>query len=55
MNKQEVVKPENVVTEDLSPRKLTVAENVILTIKVLVGFGLLGAALWGLSMWKSGS
>jgi len=55
MNEQEIVKPENVATEELLPRKLTVAENVILTIKVLVGFGLLGAALWGLTVWKAGS
>lgn len=32
-------------------RKLTPAENVILTIKVLVGFGLLGAVLWGINAW----
>ena len=38
-----------------APRKLTLAENVMLTIKVLVGFGLLGAALWGVSLWKSGN
>ena len=35
------------------PRKMTFAENVILTIKVLAGFGLLGAALWGISFWKA--
>jgi hypothetical protein len=42
------------VSEDQSsqaPRKMTVAENVILTIKVLAGFGLLGLALWGISAW----
>jgi len=37
------------------PRKMTLAENVILTIKVLTGFGLMGAALWGISLWKSAS
>jgi hypothetical protein len=36
-----------------APRKMTVAENVILTIKVLVGFGLVGAALWGINFWIS--
>lgn len=36
-----------------APRKLTFAENVILTIKILGGFGLLGAALWGISLWTS--
>jgi hypothetical protein len=40
-------------TEVNGPRKMTFAENVILTIKVLAGFGLLGAALWGLSLWKA--
>jgi hypothetical protein len=41
--------------EHQAPRKLSFAENVILTIKVLVGFGVLGAALWGISVWKSAS
>ncbi|HXS98657.1 MAG TPA: hypothetical protein VN736_28870 [Candidatus Limnocylindrales bacterium] len=40
-------------TESPAPRKLTFAENAILTIKVLVGFGLLGAALWGITLWKA--
>lgn len=34
-----------------APRKMTFAENVILTIKVLAGFGFLGGALWGISLW----
>jgi hypothetical protein len=38
-----------------APRKLTLAENLILTVKVLVGFGLLGAALWAVKAWTSGS
>jgi hypothetical protein len=33
------------------PRKMTFAENVILTIKVLAGFGLFGAALWAIHLW----
>ena len=36
-----------------APRRLTFAENVILTIKVLSGFGLLGAALWGIDLWTA--
>ncbi|HVW85665.1 MAG TPA: hypothetical protein VHB50_13340 [Bryobacteraceae bacterium] len=36
------------------PRKLTAAENAILTIKVLAGFGLLGIALWAIELWLSG-
>lgn len=35
-----------------TPRKMTFAENMILTIKVLAGFGVLGAALWGIQVWK---
>lgn len=40
-------------TETHTPRKMTVAENAVLTIKVLAGFGLLGAALWGVSLWTA--
>jgi hypothetical protein len=46
---------ESAAAEDLAPRQLTFSENLILTIKVLVGFGLLGAALWGISVLKTGS
>ena len=41
--------------DEHTPRKLSVAENVILTIKVLVGFAVLGAALWGITVWKAAS
>ena len=45
---------EDAVSTNLhAPRKMTFAENVILTIKVLAGFGLLGAALWGISLWTA--
>jgi hypothetical protein len=40
-------------TFEHAPRKMTFAENVVLTIKVLAGFGLLGAALWGIRLWTS--
>ena len=43
----------NKETQTTSPRKLTFAENAIMTVKVLVGFGLLGAALWGINLWTS--
>ena len=43
----------DVTTDAHAPRKLTFAENVVLTIKVLGGFGVLGAALWGISLWTS--
>ena len=41
------------VTDANASRRMTFAENVILTIKVLAGFGLVGAALWGISLWKA--
>ena len=40
-----------VASDAHSHRKLTFAENIIVTIKVLVGFALLGAALWGIELW----
>ena len=40
-------------SEAHAPRKLTLAENAIMTIKVLAGFGLLGVALWAMSLWTS--
>ena len=36
-----------------APRPLTFAENVVLTIKVLGGAGLIGAGLWAISLWKT--
>lgn len=39
--------------EGYSPRKMTFGENLILTVKLLAGFALLGAALWGISIWKT--
>ena len=41
------------VSEAHEPRKPTLAENVIMTIKVLAGFGLVGAALWAVNLWTS--
>jgi hypothetical protein len=40
-------------TESHAPRKMTFTENLMLTVKVLAGFGLLGAALWGLNLWTA--
>ena len=34
-----------------APRPLTFAENVVLTVKVLTGVGLLGTALWATNLW----
>jgi hypothetical protein len=34
-------------------RPLTLAENIILTIKVLGGVGLLGALLWAANLWTT--
>lgn len=36
-----------------APRPLTLAENVVLTAKVLAGLGVLGAALWAASLWTA--
>ena len=33
------------------PRKPTFTENVIMTIKILAGFGFIGAALWAVNLW----
>ena len=41
------------VAEDHEPRKMTLAETVILTIKILAIAGLIMASLWGTSYWKS--
>ena len=57
MNIKEEVKYEPKITDDTNayaPRKVTFAENVILTTKLLVGFGMLGAALWGIDVWTTG-
>ena len=32
-------------------RKPTLAENTIVTIKILAGFGLLGTAIWAIDLW----
>jgi hypothetical protein len=40
-------------TKKETPRKMTAAENAILTVKVLFGFGLLGALLWGMNLWTA--
>ena len=36
-----------------APRPLTVAENIVLTLKVLAGLGLLGAMLWAANLWTA--
>ena len=36
-----------------APQKMTLAENVILTLKLLAGLGLIGLALWGIILWKA--
>jgi len=33
------------------PRPLTLTENIVLTLKILGGMGLLGAALWAADLW----
>ena len=39
--------------EKNAPRRLTLAENVVLTIKLLGGLGLVGAALWAVDLWTA--
>jgi hypothetical protein len=39
--------------DELTPKKLTFAENAILTLKVLGVLLLLGAGMWGLNVWNS--
>jgi hypothetical protein len=36
-----------------APRPLTLTENIVLTLKLLGGLGLLGAALWAASLWTA--
>lgn len=43
------------VADPHAPRKMTFAENLILTIKVLAVLGLIGAAIWGIRLWKAAS
>ena len=44
----------SMIHQELSPvPQMTVAENMILTVKILAGFGLLGAAIWGIELWTS--
>jgi hypothetical protein len=46
--------PEETPADDAhAPRPLTIAENVVLTFKVLAGFGLLGGALWVANLWMA--
>jgi hypothetical protein len=39
--------------DDHTPRPLTRAENIALTLKVLGGLGLLGAGLWAANLWTA--
>ncbi len=54
-----VPKTRQAVSEDApandthAPRPLTFAENIILTLKVLGGLGLIGAALWAANLWTA--
>lgn len=53
MSDTQTMKPEPATQPEAdrhAPRKLTLAENAIMTVKLLAGIGALGAALWGLSV-----
>ncbi len=48
------LRPENsVAVDDYAPRKMTAADNVVLTIKLLLGFTLVGAAIWAIEAWRA--
>ena len=40
-------------SDPYAPRKLSFAENAILTVKVLGALGVIGAAIWGFNFWTS--
>ena len=42
---------ETVGAADYSPRKMTLIENLVLTAKILSGFGVLGVLIWGVGLW----
>ena len=45
---------EDAPAEDTHVRRhLTLAENIVLTVKVLAVMGLLGAALWAANLWTA--
>lgn len=45
--------PESTDTVDRAPRRLTVAENAFLTLKVLALLAVVGVALWGINVWTA--
>ena len=46
--------PEDALADDAhAPRPLTLAQNIVLTLKVLGGLGLLGAVLWVANLWTA--
>ena len=47
------VEPGVASTTDAHTQKPTFAEQAIVTIKILAGFGLMGAALWAIEFWIS--
>ncbi|HEY2016545.1 MAG TPA: hypothetical protein VGH38_23740 [Bryobacteraceae bacterium] len=48
-------KVEMEVTDPHAPRQLTLAQNVILTVKVLAVLGVIFAVLWGINTWTTAS
>jgi hypothetical protein len=46
--------PEDALSDNAhESRPLTLTENIVLTLKVLGGMGLLGAALWAANLWTA--
>lgn len=48
-----VTQPDAGSTESHTPRKPTFIENAVMTVKILAGFGLLGATLWAINLWTA--
>ncbi|HWB84555.1 MAG TPA: hypothetical protein VG675_10475 [Bryobacteraceae bacterium] len=44
---------QSALSERHAPRKATFKENIALTVKILLGFGVLGAVLWAIELLTS--
>ena len=52
-NKLTVTEPVAAESDPYAPRKLTLAENAILTVKVLGMLGMIGESIWGFNLWTA--
>ena len=53
-DKKTNVQESETTSDEHMPRKLTLAQNVILTAKVLLCSALILGALWGVNQWTAG-